>query len=133
MKLNHFLFLSCSLEKLLLVEWFFNYSTRSPCIVLLSLLVVLFWGNLLECEQLFFGEILWWGGGREQFSSWAIILGGQLFRGQLFGGQSSRRQLSEWQFSGANFPRGQENSHLNSYWNFTWELESIHKPSWPWY
>ena len=131
MKLNHFLFLNCSLEKLLLVEWFFNYNTRSPCIVLLNLLVlgkftwvraIIFWGNFMVR-----------GEGGEQFSSWSITLGGQLSRGQLCGGQSSRRQLSGWQFSGADFPRGQENSHLNSYWIFTWELESIHKPSWPWY
>ena len=60
-KVNHFLRLSCSLEKQLLIEWFFNYSTRSPCIVPLSSLLGLFWGNLLECGQLFSGKILWWG------------------------------------------------------------------------
>ena len=61
MKVNHFLLLSYSLEKELLVGRFFNYSTRSPCIAFLSSLVVLIWGNLLESGQLFSGEVLWWG------------------------------------------------------------------------
>lgn len=77
MEVNHIFLLSCSLEKLLLGEWFFNYSTLSPCIVLVG-------GSLVEWEQLFLKEI---EGDRGcnftrlelpdgQFSLLAIILGG---------------------------------------------------------
>ena len=89
MEVNYFLLLSCSLEKQLLVEWFFNYSTRRQCIVFLSSLVVLFERNLLEWGQLFSGEILWSG---------AIYLGAIFLRGDCPGG--------EGQFSlGDNCPR----------------------------
>ena len=113
MEVNHFLFLSCSLEKELLVEWFFSYNTRRQCIVFLTSLVVLFKGNLLEWGQLFLGEILQWGGNfpggnypRGQLSagnfSWR-----QLSSGEIVLGQSSRGQSSRVELSGGNYPRGQ--------------------------
>ena len=61
MEVNHFLLLSCSLKRWLLVEWFFNYSTHRPGIVLLSTLVVLFQGNVLRWGQIFLEEIFLWG------------------------------------------------------------------------
>ena len=113
MEVNHFLFLSCSLEKELLVEWFFSYNTRRQCIVFLTSLVVLFKGNLLEWGQLFLGEILQWGGNfpggnypRGQLSagnfSWRQLSSLEIVRGQLSRGLSSRVELS-----GGNYPRGQ--------------------------
>ena len=74
MEVNHFLLLSCSLEKWLLVEWFFNYSTRRQSIVFLSSLVVLFEGNLLEWEQLFL---------RKFCDKGAIFLGGNYSGGNI--------------------------------------------------
>ena len=70
MEINHFLLLSCSLKRWLLVEWFFNYSTHRPGIVLLSTLVVLFQGNVLRWGQIFLEEIFLWGNfHRGKFSS----------------------------------------------------------------
>ena len=85
------------------------YSTRRQCVVCLSLLVALAEGNLLEWEQLFLREILWWvgnfpGGGRGGlFSSGAMVqetiflwgnwpggnIQGATVQGQLTGGQFS--------------------------------------------
>ena len=109
MEVNNFLLLICSLEKQLLVEWFFNYSTRRQAIVFLSLLVVLFEGNLLEWGQLFSGKILWWGGnfpGGRWFSLGVIILRGNFPWGQLSGAQFSSGQLSVGQLSGGQFSSG---------------------------
>ena len=87
MEINYFLLLSCSLEKQLLVEWFFNYSTRRQCIVFLSSLVVLFERNLLEWGAIIFGGNFMVRGnlprgnfprGRLSGGRGAILLGGQL-------------------------------------------------------
>ena len=79
--MNHFLLLSSSFEKWLLVELFFYYSTRSSCIVLLSSLVEIFRENLLGWKQLSRGNYPWGGGGGgnhsgagRQFSSGTIVL-----------------------------------------------------------
>ena len=45
-----------------------------------KILVVLYWGSLLEWGQLSFGEILWWGG---TFRGGGIFLGGNYPQGQL--------------------------------------------------
>ena len=71
------------------------YSTRRPCRVFLSSLVVFVKGNLLEWVKLFSREILWWVGNflgvsfpRGQLSSGAIVLEaiiqGAIIRGAIF-------------------------------------------------
>ena len=71
---NHFLLLSCSLER------FFNYCTRRQCIVFSSL-VLLFEGNCLSG-----GNYFW----RKCYGQGPIFLGGNYSWGQMSGGQSSR-------------------------------------------
>ena len=95
MEVVHFLLLSCSFEKWLLLQWFFTYSTRSPCIALLSSFAVLVRGYFLGRGQLFSGAIFMWCN-----FSWGKVAGGQLCWGPIvrepiiLGGNFPRRQLS---------------------------------------
>ena len=94
MEVNHIFLLSCSLEKLILVEWFFNHSTLSQCIVLIG-------GSLLEWGQLFLKEIE--GDRGCNFTRLkSIFLVGNYLQGQL-----SREHLSGGQSSGEKSIRGE--------------------------
>ena len=98
MEVNNFLLLIFSFEKYLLVQGFFNYSTRRQSIVFQSSLVVLSEGKLLEWRQIFSGEISWRG---------SNFPDGNFPPGQLSGGQLCGGNNPGGNYPGGNFPWGQ--------------------------
>ena len=96
MEVNNFLLLIFSFEKYLLVQGFFNYSTRRQSIVFQSSLAVLFEGKLLEWRQLFSGEISWRG---------SNFPDGNFPPGQLSGGNYAGVIIRGEIFLGGNCPR----------------------------
>ena len=100
MEVVHFLLLSCSFEKSILVQWFFTYTIRSPCIAFLSSFAAFVRGYLegnyfreeLSCCVIFVGESV----------RWAIMLGRNCPRGSYPGGSIF---LGD-NYSGGNHPEG---------------------------
>ena len=101
MEVNNFLLLIFSFEKYLLVQGFFNYSTRRQSIVFQSSLAVLFEGKLLEWRQLFSGEISWRGSNFPDGNFPPGQLSGGNYAGAIIQGVIIRGEI----FLGGNCPR----------------------------
>ena len=144
MEVNHFLLLICSLEKLFLVKWFFNYSTRRQCIVFLSSLVVLFEETWLSWGNYFRREI---HGERENFRGTTFLRGncpgsnyiqGQLSSGAIVRGEIIREaiiqgKLTEGQLSGEGRQFSSKTIVLESLLSYgsskiTWKNKTIVSP-----